>query len=481
MRITLIFPYYSQIIPGSFMQKIRGKYPCLGLVYIAGALEQAGHQVQFIDAEAEDLSFMEINKRIKKFQPQLVGLNSTTGTFSVVRETAQAIKKEFPEIKIIVGGPQVIVFPEISLEFPEIDFGIVGEGEHSMPMLAQALQHNNTDEFKKIPGLVYRQNGKILINLSPEPIRDLDILPLPAWHLLPINKYTDIIAIKKNYITMITSRGCPFNCLFCDARARLGRSFRMHSANYIVSQMVYLKENFNIQEICFYDDTFTANRKRILDLCNLLIKKRLDIIWECRTRVDTVDEELLKKMHQAGCYRIRFGVESGNNEILKFIRKGITKDQVRKAFKLARKAGIEPAAYFMLGHPNETETTLKETIDFALEIDPSYVNFNRVSLSPPGCDLFKWGVEHGHIEADYWEKIVRGEKMHTPFFVTKEVPEDMINKYYKLAHRKLYFRPKFFLRALKYLSSFDVLKKYTIAFWAIFKNTILPSKEKIAA
>ncbi|GAG88770.1 unnamed protein product, partial [marine sediment metagenome] len=256
--------------------------------------------------------------------------------------------------------------------------------------------------------------------------------------------------------------------LFCDPEGRMGKKFRPRSPENILKEIKILYNQYNIREICFYDDTFTVDRERIVQLCKELIKRNLDLIWECRTRVDCVDGELLKLMAQAGCYRIRFGVEAGNEKILKVLRKGITKEQARNAFRWSKKYGIETFAYFMLGSPEEDKITMKESIDFALELNVDYALFSPTLVFNKGSDLFKWAVSQGCIDPDYWNRFVRGEDLDPyPVLETPQLDRQTKLNYSRKAYRRFYLRPSFIFKKILDIKDPRKITKYSLIFFQI--------------
>lgn len=470
MRTLLIYPRYSKE-SSSLAKLLKNKIMPLGLLYVASSLEKAGHEVKIIDAEAKNLDNAEVVKIAQKFKPEVIGISATTPTFKTCRETAQALKKVFPETPIVLGGPHLASFPKISLEFAEIDFGVVGEGEITIVELFDALK--NKVDLGKIKGIVFRKDGEIIQTEPREMIADLDQLPLPAWEKIDVSDYRDILSRRKKIAVMISSRGCPYNCLWCDPEGRFGKKFRGRSPKNLIKEIKLLYEQYNIREIIFYDDTFTVDRERIVGLCDLLVKENLDLLWECRTRVNLVDEELLALMKKAGCYRIRFGVESGNDEVLKFIRKGITKQQVRNAFAWTKKYGMETFAYFMLGLPTETEKTMQETIDFALEIDPDYATFSPTAVFNHGNDLFKWAAAKNYIPLNYWEKFVKGKNLDPfPVLNTDQLKKEAVFKFSKKAYQKFYLRPSFLLGKIKNVRNLSNIKKYLVLITAFLTGKV---------
>lgn len=470
MKILLIYPSYTEQTT-ALTKLFRDKIPPLGLLCIASTLEQAGHQVKIIDGEADNLDLKEIGEMAKDYQPQLIGISTTTPFFKKVRQTAKYFKKILPDTPIVLGGPHLASFPKISLEFKEIDYGVVGEGEITVCELARALEKN--EDLAQVKGIVYRRDGEIVMTEPRELVDDLDTFPLPAWHLGLTKKYKQILSRKRNFATIISSRGCPFNCIYCDPEGRFGKKFRGRSAQNLLEEMELLHDKFRVKEITFYDDTFTFDRQRIIDLCQKLIVKKWDLIWECRTRVNLVDEELIKLMAKAGCCRIRFGVESGNKKILQVLKKGITKDQAREAFALAKRYGIETFAYFMMGSPEEDEETLQDSIDFAKELNPAYAMFSPTMLFNKGNELFYWAVDRGYIQKDYWDNFVR-DKIDNPWplLETEKLNKETVLKYVNLGYRQFYLRPHSIVSAFKQVRHPIRLVKYIALFFLLVLNKL---------
>jgi len=435
MRIILINPKKSGHV-SKIHNLLQSYYPPLGLVHIGSVLEKAGHQVKIIDAEAEGLSDDIIRKRIMKFQPEFCGIHTNTWTFKSVKKLAKQIKNWFQNIKIILGGPHLVNFGELSLkECSSIDYGVVGEGEETIVDLL-----NNLENPQKVKGIIYR-DGKV-IKTEPRPyIENLDKLPLPAWHLLPMGKYKYTLGRRKGFAILFSSRGCPYNCIFCDSKERFGKTTRYRSVESLIEEIDLLYNQHKVREIIFYDDTFTLNKQRIYDLCQRL--EKYNLLWECRTRINCVDYNLLKAMTKAGCYRIRFGVESGNQRILNILKKGITLEQARDAFKWCKELNIKTFAYCMIGNPTETEKEMEETINFVLELDPDYAVFSATRAINKGTELFKWAVENSKIEENYWERFIKEEvKDGAPLLYPHT------RKWVKKAYRRFYFRPSYILKTL---------------------------------
>lgn len=419
--------------------------PPLGLCYIAAVLEMAGHEVRVIDGQAEHRVVEKISQDILRYKPDIVGITATTPMINDAARIAELVKKEQEEIKTIVGGPHVTAMPIETLEaFPHIDIGVIGEGERTISLIASSISNNRP--LSNIDGIVWRHNGTIVYNPPGPTIQDLGTLPFPARHLCNPSHYRSISAHGEVgvFTTMESSRGCPFQCIFC--YPMFGRTARFRSAQNIVDEMESVHKDFKVKIIGFIDDTMTVNRKRILMLCDEVIDRGLqkEVEWGCTTRVDTVDEEMLRKMRKAGCVRINFGIESGNSNILKIIKKGIKLEQAEKAVTLANKVGMEIVAYFILGHPYETRETIRETINFAKKLKADVAEFS-IMTPFPGTELWKMIEKKlGRIKflSENWSEF--GHYGHAVISVNDISPNELL-RYQKLSFKEFYLRPSYII------------------------------------
>jgi len=427
--------------------------PPLGIAYVAATLEKAGNKVEIIDSSALKLNVDETVKMVIDNGFEFVGITVMTPTLGSAVEVARGIKEKNKSIFIFMGGAHVTALPVKTLEnFPEIDVVVIGEGEVTTPILIE-----NKEKLKDVLGIAYRKNGKIVVTPSRPIIKNLDDLPLPAYHLLPINKYRPYPPHGKKlpYMAIMTSRGCPFRCTFCSKPVH-GKLYRAKSPKAIIKEIKYIKENYKIKEILFYDDSFTLDRQRIIELCDEMIKNKINIPWSCETRVNLVDKELLSKMKDAGCYIISYGVESGNQEILNNIKKDITLEQIKNAFKLTREAGIAIVSYFMLGCPGETKQTMKQTIEFAKELDANFAQFS-ICTPFPGTEIADLIDKKDEID---WNKLsyVSNRSESIPVVLSKNLNEEQLKKYYNNAYKEFYLRPSFIIKTILRTRSIDDIK-----------------------
>jgi len=426
------------------LNKKQGVLPPLGIAYVASSLEKAGFDVNIIDAVALALSKEEVSRRIKEFDPQVVGITAMTPTVKGAFEAAE-IAKELDKITVI-GGVHMSIFPFETLQNDSVDFGIVGEAEESMIQFCKAIE--NDSSYEEIEGLCYKKDGRIIIG-QPNFISDVDSLPIPAYHLLPMEKYSSIIGLHPTS-TMMGSRGCPYLCGFC-YKTPSDKKYRTRSVDKIVDEIKLLIENYGLKEIMFYDDLMPQQYAE--DLSNEIIKRNVKIRWQTPQRVNLVNPELLQLMAKAGCRILRFGVEQGDPEQMAFVEKRIDPEQVKAAFREAKKAGIDTFAYFIIGYINETEKTMQATIDLAKELDPRYVMFTK-AVPLPNTPLMYQSVEQGLIEPDYWSKFVRGEKLEP----VKPLVADA-DMWVRKAYRSFYLRPRKILEQIFQVRNFDDFKK----------------------
>jgi len=448
MKVLLVNPPIDNMITTNiptYVDEERGYNPPLGIMYVAAYAEQhTNHKIEILDVLAEEIGYKELENEIKKRKPDVVGITAMTFTLIDVMIIAKIIKSVDKDIKIVLGGPHVNIYPEETISLPEVDFLVLGEGEIIFTELMENIVDYNA--LKNIKGIVFKHNGKIINTGTRELIENLDSLPFPARHLTKINLYSSLLAKRSPVTTMMTSRGCPYKCLFCD-RPHLGKRFRAHSAKYVVDEMEECI-NMGIHEFLLYDDTSTIDRQRIIDICNLIIERDLDVGWDIRARVDTVNQEMLKSLKKAGCERIHYGVESANPEILKILRKGITLEQVEKVFKMTKKVGIDILAYFMIGSPTETRVQIMNTINYAKKLQPDYCHFS-ITTPFPATPLYYIGLEKGVIKKDYWREFASNPtKDFVPEFWEEILSKEELLELLEYAYKSFYTRPSYVIKKM---------------------------------
>lgn len=434
------------------LNKRQGVLPPLGLAYIASSLERAGHEVRLIDAIAENLTKEEVRQRIREFSPKVVGVTAMTPTFKGAMEAAQIAKEE--GAITVMGGVHMALFAAETLTYDYVDYGVIGEGEETIIDLCDAIE--NDKAVSSIEGLAYKNGSEIKVG-SPKLIANLDDLPFPAYNLLPMHLYSSIIGYD-TATTMMGSRGCPYKCTFC-YKTPSDKKYRRRNVKSIVDEIEHVMDKYNVKEIMFYDDLMP--KPYVHELCNELLERKVKVAWEVPQRVNLVDRESLHLMKRAGCRMLRYGVEQGDPDMMQIIEKRTTQNEVINAFKWTHEAGIETFAYFIVGYINETDETMRSTVDLAKAIDPKYVMFTK-AVPLPDTKLMDDAVKQGFIKSDYWQNFVLGKEMEPiiPFVANAD-------EWVKRAYREFYFRPKRILRQLSSLKSFDDIRKSFDAFWGM--------------
>jgi anaerobic magnesium-protoporphyrin IX monomethyl ester cyclase len=457
MNVLLIKPQSKHMLYCDLPEEVdseRGLYPPLGLMYVASHLrENSDVNVKMLDMVADNVTINDLHQYITKIKPDIVAIQSITYTIIDTIETANKIKEIDNSIKIVIGGIHATIYPEETANIPSVDYVINGEGERVFTELVKNI--DNPEKLKEIKGLAFKEGDKIINNGRSDIIQNIDELPFPARDLLPYKKYYSVLAKRSPLTTMITSKGCPNQCVFCD-RPILENKFRPRSPKNVVDEMEACT-NLGIHEFSLYDDTFTINKKRAMDICDEIIKRKLDIGWDARARVNTVDKEILTKMKKAGCDRVYYGVESGDANILKVIKKNITLQQVETAFKITKKIGIQRLAYFMIGLPTEKKENILRTIKFAKKIAPDYAVFSLFTPLPE-TEAYNIYLEKGLFK-DYWREFAKNP---TSDFKPKVLEDTMTKKelmeLLKYAYKYYYLNPKYILKRILSIKSFDQLK-----------------------
>ncbi len=376
---------------GSYRDKI--KFPVLSLLHLASFLEKEGFRVEILDLNIKLLRNKNILRVIKEKNPIVIGITSTIASIYEAYRLAKLIKSSF-KIPLVIGGPHATFSDEEILNKSNFDIVVRGEGEEILNEIVKTIKRgHNLDD---VSGISYKKDGKIVKNNSREFIADLDKLPFAARHLVPLEKY------ESHAFTFITSRGCPFNCGFCQVSGKDGLKWRYRSATNIIEEIKLVLRNYpNVKKVSgpegkrpmvfFVDDNFMVSIKRVEEICNMIIEQGINIYWDANARVDTIaniSEERLELLKKSGCLHIFLGVESGSEKILKSFNKQIIKSDILKSAERLKKKGIFFTASFLLGYIDETKSDLKATIQFAKKMDPTIVSF-RILIPLPGTKIYE--------------------------------------------------------------------------------------------
>jgi radical SAM superfamily enzyme YgiQ (UPF0313 family) len=469
VKVLLINPPRENEILGNnpaIIEEERGHNPPLGLLYLASyLLENSAHDVSVTDAQVEGLSYPALQDRIRAEQPDVVGMTAMTMTLLDVLKTAALVRQFSSSVPVVLGGPHVHLYPEETVSRPEVDYLVLGEGEVAFKELLDAL--GDTARLREVQGIAFLDQEEYVNTGIRAPIDDLDSLPIPARQLVPYKKYSSLLSQSGAPVTTIfTSRGCPFKCAFCD-RPHLGKTFRSHSSSYVVDEMEACTK-LGITDFLVYDDTFTVNRQRVLDICDEILRRNLNIKWDIRARVDTVNEEMVEKLSRAGCNGIHYGIEAGTEHVLRTLNKGITLAKASSAFRLTRRCGIPILAYFMIGNPGETREDIMTTFEVMIRLDPDYVHMTV--LTPfPGTQIYFDGLRNGIIDRDYWREFARNP---TPDFVPPHWGEHFtrqeLHELLAIGYKRFYTRPSYIFRRICKLRSWGELRKKALAGIKVF-------------
>ncbi len=426
------------------------KLPPLGLAYVAASLEKAGFQIEIIDNYLLKKPIDYVKGEIERLAPEIVGITCGSVTYRQCIESAKAVKEVLPSCKVVVGGWHPSYIPESMLQHPEIDYVIMGEGERAIVELANKIKKGEDNSvIAKIPGVACRHKGK-MIKTAPSFIDDLDQVPFPARHLLPMDLYLrEMEFLDANPVdTMNVIRGCPYDCAFCETKRLWGSKCRFFSPHRVVEELNHLVNNYRTKGIYFVGDNFTIHKKRTIELCEEMNQSKLDLEWICDTRVDLISRNLLQTMRSAGCKTIWFGVESGSPHILRKLNKRVSLQQVIKAFKLCREEGIQISCSLMLGIPGETVDDMKATYKFAKKLNPDWCQFN-IFVAYPGSELYDEVVENNLY--DRMEDFVAYVK-------TKDFNYDSVLTLQKQFHKDFHRSPRRILRKIRREGLLSILR-----------------------
>lgn len=438
--------------------------PPMGLAYLAATLRNEGAQVKIVDANAEGLNEDEVAKRILDTGSRIVGFTSTTPLFRWTTDIIKTLRKNGKDLTILMGGPHPTMMPDKILETGLVDIVVRGEGEGTIKELHKHFS-NGELSLNDIKGISYVDDGKIVHNPQRPLIENLDELPFPSWDLLPIGKYHSV-ARNRRSLPIMTSRGCPFNCVFC-YKGIYGRRYRTRSPENIIREIKYLKDRYGIEEMTILDDTYNLNVKRVMDVCNRMIQEKLDLPWSAPNgiRANPVTLELFRKMKEAGCYRISVGVESGDKRVLEFIDKGVTLEEVEAVFSLAKQAGLETVGMFMIGNLTETEETINKTINLAIKLDPDFAQFT-IATPYPGTKMYEAILREGKLHLNGWENF---NSYGGAIFEYGELTVPLLNEKYREAYRRFYLRIPYILRRLRKTKGLEDIKSYVEAMFVLLK------------
>ncbi len=460
MKVLLVNPPYKEVYAKVELDEI---VPPLGLAYLASYLRENGIEVDIYDANALGTNIDELEETMPN-NFDIIGVPSFTPSISKSVNILQIGKKINPSCITLMGGPHITGLPKGTMEsYPIIDIGVLGEGEVTALELINALRAEGN--LKEINGIIFREDGELVETPRREFIEDLDTLPFPAYDLLPMERYQlplHHVGFGRNidikpFFLMFASRGCPFRCTYCASKVMWSKKVRYRSAENILKEIDYLVENYGIVVLDFADDIFTLNKKRLNTILDGLIERDYNLHFNCLSRVNTISKEEVLKLKEAKCYLIRFGVESGSPKILEKMKKDITINQIKNAFRITRDGGVSSSASFIIGHPGETKETARETIDLAKEINPIMAHF-FIAIPLVGTELYSMARENNLIVNEDWE--FWKQMPETPVVRTEELTPDDLIDIRKTAYREFYIRPSYIINSISRIRNFGQIKLY---------------------
>jgi radical SAM superfamily enzyme YgiQ (UPF0313 family) len=437
-NIVLLNPPLTKEERGASLKAAVARSIPYGLISLASVIRALGYKVFLLDATNLEYGVEETVHKLLAFNPDYVGISVVTLNVERADRTAKELKKKNKSIKIIVGGPHLSSTPEETMgRFSGFDVGVIGEGEETAGELLTALDLSKP--LKDIKGIIYRDNDTVVMTERRPFIRDCDVLPMPAWDLLK-GLATFYRPSAPSYIrlpstTIVTSRGCPGNCTFCNSRAIFG-GLRCFSADYVIAMMECLIRHYGIRDISIYDDNFIFHRERVKKICNTIMDKKLNISWSCYSRVDQGNTELFRLMKRAGCWQISYGIESGSQRILDAMKKNVTLAQIEKTLKSTKSAGLRTRGFFMIGNIGEDESSILETLAFMKKIPLD--DFHFTYFTPlPGTVAYDTAQAYGTFDKT-WSKM----NLQYPVFIPTGLTASKMEYYSRVAYRTFYFRPR---------------------------------------
>ncbi|MEO8601506.1 MAG: radical SAM protein [bacterium] len=474
-RVLLVIPSQFNV----YGANIKPAYPALGVLWVAAMLEKAGHTCELIDMDADEATLATVMQRLDAGRFDVLGLTAVTPTYANAVEIAKAAKARWPQLPIMLGGIHATVDPIVCAKDPLFDFIVVGEAEVTVVELVDAIMAKATDVCG-IKGLVYRDaSGAVVSSGARALVPDLDDYPYPAVHLIKdLNKYAPAHATVLPAAPIMVSRGCPGACTYCQTKNIFGRRTRFRTPANVIGEIRRLVYDYGVKEIHFLDDVITANKKFVREFCALLKQEPYKLHLEVANglRADMVNEEILTALKEVGLRNVGFGIESGNERVLKLVKKGITKDQVRKAIGIAKAIGLETWGFFIFGLPGDTEESIRDTVDFAIELDPKYAKF--VFLKPfPGSEVFYQLDERGLIDnRDYSQY----GPYTAPVHHLEGVSQQRMLELQQQALRRFYLRPGKIIEHLRDLRSFARVLSFLRGGFFVFSQ-LWNSRRRVSA
>lgn len=455
MRIMLVSPPVAKHNTYGKFSFASPSLVSLGLCSVASYIKNVDKLdvIHVSDSALHNFNEGEIISKILDFRPDILGMTSVTASYNTAKRIISHVKKMESAIITVMGGPHVSAMPsEVMNDCPWLDFGIIGEGEISFAGIVEWAKKKTAIE--DVDGIIYRDSSKIIIKKQKKVIEDMDTLPFPDLSFVNINDLEHTpIRNSNTSIHIVTSRGCPFRCLHCE-QSVFGEVYRSHSVGYIIRQLLYLKENYNVRSVSFEDDSFIISKKKMFEFCTQMIKNKVGVAWNCSLRNELLEEDLLNMMKKAGCRYIYLGIESGEPRLLKLLNRPNNLEMIKKQVSIIKKNKINVHGSFLLGMPTETRASINKTINFALSLKLDSVTFNLFTPFPKTY-LRGLAFSRGNV-SDNWDDY--SDHSPSPSFVPDGFSADELLEYQKIAYRRFYTRPGYVIGHLNYLNPAVILK-----------------------
>jgi radical SAM superfamily enzyme YgiQ (UPF0313 family) len=432
----------------------------LGIAYLASTLKQDGYDVEVLDSIAEDHNASTFESFLAKKRYDIIAITTYTPDWHITKKNLLVVKKLQPFSIVVIGGPHVNSMVNAGMgndlfeDSAFFDIAVYGEGEKTLLDIVRAV--TDKKPIRNISGIMWRDgNGKGCINPRRELIRDINTIPFPALELLPLHRYRRTPSSYKRapVRSILTARGCPYSCIFCD-RGAFGPSVRKRSIENVMREVDRLVTKFKTRELRVWDDVFTMDERFVIEFCNEI--KKYDLVWSCNGRVSMITPLMLRHMKTAGCWAVDFGIESGNDRILKVINKRFNTKQASEAIKMVKGAGMEVRAFFILGFPEETIETMQDTINFSLSNSIDYATF-YLPQAYPGTKLYEAAVKEMSLEKDFSKYLITGKE---PSYINRDIGLKNLQFFQRKAYRSFYRRSSYIAKMLLKIRTLEDITRY---------------------
>jgi radical SAM superfamily enzyme YgiQ (UPF0313 family) len=461
MRVCFLYPPKQRVNKCLYTERIWRNYsenaillPHLGMAYLAAYLREKNFEVSYIDANVLDLTKDEILNELSNSRPDYLLYTSITDNFQDTLSWIKDIREGY-NVPVIIGGPHMELYPKETLTHSCIDYGVIGDGWETLGELLNTLK--NKKDLSLIKGICFRKNGEAVVTEPREKHISLKDVPFPARDLLPNNRYNVILSKRRPITSMISALGCPFRCTYCCTDTKL----RTRPVEHIVDEVEECIRRHNIREIEFYDETFTVDKEKVFHFLDLIDKKDLHFLWSIRTRADCVTKEMLARMARAGCIRVNYGVESGDEGILKSIKRNIPLIKIKEAVRWSKEAGITVFGFFMIGLPGDDRHSIEKTLNLILELDLDFMQLNKF-VPIPGSEIYE-GIKKA-TGYDFWRDYTLGKAGLDSLKTDRPgVSPEELNDYLEKGYRAFYYRPRYIWQKLISVRSFNELRRMASA------------------